>query len=513
NLVGSTMSGIDLAGATLRGATIGESESIGVSQPSDCSPETYFVCRRFLEYRAACPWEGNSSLIDQPVCERGFTPGVSQRALAQSCLLAQWDGQHCVEDEGACEQAVPETLAIEVNCTWDGLHDAGEAACAWGEQTFVQPECTATRTTLHDVRLDGANLVGAVLDRIELTDSPARGANLAGATFIEVVVDAVDLTGASLRGADLSRMDLSGETLVDADLRGASLRQADLRDADLTGANLTDADLTGAAIERTLLPTVLRRVRLFAVNAAEVSWAGALLDDAVIEQSYFRGDFEGARLDGARVHAVNFDARGVNSMRGATFRDTDLVGVRIGGDTDDADFSGALVDGLTLGLGEGVGASATDVSFVNVSGQRLSVASVDLTGADFLGADLSDADFSGADLTEVRFQNAVVRQSRFTGAAFTRTCLRNAGLPGSNLDESVFDGVALNDVDLTGASLVSADLRGACGVSAAELRRADLDGARICDSFRAALEARDDTFGTPTFEACATVAQCDTTCR
>jgi hypothetical protein len=71
-------------------------------------------------------------------------------------------------------------------------------------------------------------------------------ANLRGADLRGVDLSDEDLRGADLRGADLSNANLRGADLDDADLSDASLSGANLSYAHLSGANLSGADLCGA---------------------------------------------------------------------------------------------------------------------------------------------------------------------------------------------------------------------------------------------------------------------------
>ena len=72
--------------------------------------------------------------------------------------------------------------------------------------------------------------------RADLSEANLSGANLR----------VVDLSDANLRGADLSEADLSGANLSGVNLRGADLNGADLREADLSGADLNGTNLRGA---------------------------------------------------------------------------------------------------------------------------------------------------------------------------------------------------------------------------------------------------------------------------
>jgi hypothetical protein len=81
------------------------------------------------------------------------------------------------------------------------------------------------------------------------------------------------LEGADLRGANLSRVDLSGACLSKADLEMANLRGTVLRAADLTSARLNGADISAAHVEG----AVLHKTDLSGVRAIETHLERALL--------------------------------------------------------------------------------------------------------------------------------------------------------------------------------------------------------------------------------------------
>jgi hypothetical protein len=88
-----------------------------------------------------------------------------------------------------------------------------------------------------------ADLTGAVLDGMDLTQASLTGVHAQRASFQHVSLIQADLTGADLRGAVFVHADLGQATLVGADLRNANLTWAGL-----IQANLNDADLRGASL-------------------------------------------------------------------------------------------------------------------------------------------------------------------------------------------------------------------------------------------------------------------------
>ena len=91
---------------------------------------------------------------------------------------------------------------------------------------------------------DGERLVlsGSNLRDADLNGADLRGANLNGADLLGADLRGSNLLGSNLRDANLRGADLRGSNLNDADLNGADLRGANLR-----GSNLLCADLRGAA--------------------------------------------------------------------------------------------------------------------------------------------------------------------------------------------------------------------------------------------------------------------------
>jgi hypothetical protein len=90
------------------------------------------------------------------------------------------------------------------------------------------------------------SLVGATLDRVDLSGGRFSGANLDLASLRGALLIGADLAGAHLRQARLTWADLSEASLVDADLTGADLGNAWFFSAQLHRARFTGAKLPGA---------------------------------------------------------------------------------------------------------------------------------------------------------------------------------------------------------------------------------------------------------------------------
>ena len=96
----------------------------------------------------------------------------------------------------------------------------------------------------HGVQLDAAVIRGSSLHQADLSE-----ASLAGARLSNVDLGKADLTDADLRGALLQDLPATGAILRGADLRDATLRSVDLRHSDLRGANLCGARLEAVALD------------------------------------------------------------------------------------------------------------------------------------------------------------------------------------------------------------------------------------------------------------------------
>ena len=144
---------------------------------------------------------------------------------------------------------------------------------------------------------------------VDLSEANFYKANLTGANLIEV-----DLSDANLSMTNLNRANLDGATLVGVNLIGANLsraelRQANLRVAYLNRANLIGADLIGADLsDANLTRTELRRANLIGTNLSEVNLNGAnlrnacLIDVSLIASQLLGSNLNFANLTGACIH-------------------------------------------------------------------------------------------------------------------------------------------------------------------------------------------------------------------
>ena len=99
---------------------------------------------------------------------------------------------------------------------------------------------------LHGACLKKINLQQSILYRASLIDANLENANLNGAILSATNFCGANLSRANLSGAILSAANLNGTNLTYADLRGANLFLAKLQGANLNGANLDGANLREA---------------------------------------------------------------------------------------------------------------------------------------------------------------------------------------------------------------------------------------------------------------------------
>lgn len=168
-----------------------------------------------------------------------------------------------------------------------------------------------------------ADLSGANLSGIDLSEVNLMLARLAGVNF----------SGANLLLADLSQADLSGANLSGADLSGADLLLADFSGADLSGADLSVADLSGAN---------LSRANLQAASLPQTDLSGADFSEADLS----RTDLSGADLSKADLSKVNFSQAYAAK---ANFTQANLSGANfLLVSCNEAEFAGAVLDSITI---------------------------------------------------------------------------------------------------------------------------------------------------------------------
>ncbi len=143
--------------------------------------------------------------------------------------------------------------------------------------------------SLTETQFDGIDFpTGAMLARLQLTQSSfvranMRGAHLEGANLIEAHLEGADLIGAHLEGAKLSGAHMEGADLIGVHLEGADLRGAHLEGAVLFEANLEGADLSGAHLEgATLIEAHLEGTTLIETHLEGAYLYWARFDNATV---------------------------------------------------------------------------------------------------------------------------------------------------------------------------------------------------------------------------------------
>lgn len=173
------------------------------------------------------------------------------------------------------------------------------------------------------------------------------------------IVPGAQLSGCDLVGADLDRAIVSvrrpaGTRMLLADLTGATLVAADLTGLSVAGGRLNGADATRAILDNLSLAgaEATGLVARDATSDRDGGTAGADLFDARLDDA----DFRGALLNGVSLSASRFDGA---DFRGATwngvmaeaagFRGADLRGLRgVGSTVAFADFTDARLRGAPL---------------------------------------------------------------------------------------------------------------------------------------------------------------------
>ncbi|MCB0341749.1 MAG: pentapeptide repeat-containing protein [Pseudobdellovibrionaceae bacterium] len=135
---------------------------------------------------------------------------------------------------------------------WDEPSKTGVCKNDRGEEGynphFVGPCGDMRGMKLGRVKLNGADLSGAILDGLDL-----RNAQLNGAILVGVKARGTDFSKAYLNGAKLYSADVSGAVLDRTELNGAYLDNADLSGAvvihaQMHGAQMSHANLAGTKI-------------------------------------------------------------------------------------------------------------------------------------------------------------------------------------------------------------------------------------------------------------------------
>ncbi len=136
--------------------------------------------------------------------------------------------------------------------TWIRLRAGYEPGEPQGDRTPEARNLAGAdlRTAALPQDLRGANLQGAILDRVDLRGRDFKGANLYRASAIGANLTHCRLDLADLRWADLRLANLAEISMTGAILDGARLQGAHLQLARATGASFRRASLRGASLYR-----------------------------------------------------------------------------------------------------------------------------------------------------------------------------------------------------------------------------------------------------------------------
>lgn len=114
-----------------------------------------------------------------------------------------------------------------------------------------------------------------------------------------------------------------------------------------------------------------------------------------------------------------------------------------------------------------------DLAYCSFTSGKVSLAGLDLAGADFWGAKLVGVDFTGSDLAGALFGGDTEAQADLTSVDFSGADLTGATLDDTYLYSVAFDGADVADASFTGATLIFNDFTGA-DLTGASLDQADL---------------------------------------
>lgn len=194
----------------------------------------------------------------------------------------------------------------------------------WNEWRQANPEI--------DPNLQGAQLIEADLNEMDLSwanlsEADLSRANLQHADLHSTILTKADLSGANLRFAeifdaklnwaqlentDLTKAELGGAEMFNANLKGANLSEADLTQVNLGQADLTGACLRGAQLmEADLINAILPGADLSFANLSEAKLINADMTDAnlqnsiLVNASLVGAEIENAKFTGSHIFGIS----------------------------------------------------------------------------------------------------------------------------------------------------------------------------------------------------------------
>jgi hypothetical protein len=114
-----------------------------------------------------------------------------------------------------------------------------------------------------------------------------------------------------------------------------------------------------------------------------------------------------------------------------------------------------------------------NLEYCPLNQEDVSLAGLDLAGADFWGAKLEGENFTGADLAGALFGGNTQAQADLSSAIFSGANLTGATLDGTYLYTTTFNGANLTDASFAGATLIFVNFSDA-NLTGSDLNQADL---------------------------------------
>lgn len=226
----------------------------------------------------------------------------------------------------------------------------------------------------------------------------------------------VSLHQPRLNGANLEAADLSGADLYKAQLFNANLYAVKLSGANLSGADLSQARLVNARLCEGInfavphlqtgseVPTQLTAAKFYSADMRNVWLIGARLDGAIL----WDANLESAQLQGSLLYKATFQKANLNSAR------FDYSDAR------NADFGPHVQAPNSVDPVPSVSAKGAIFDYANLNNAKF--ASADLTKANFRGANLKDADFTGANTEGVNFETAYLCRTKLPNGVRSDHC-------------------------------------------------------------------------------------------
>jgi uncharacterized protein YjbI with pentapeptide repeats len=237
------------------------------------------------------------------------------------------------------------------------------------------------------------------------------------------------LVGARLDGLDLSDFDFGGLAFEKCSFIGATLNRTNVVEA----IECDFSTATGAA------------PRFSKINGSR--FVSAKFDNAQFSSHIARNDFTAAKLDGSRFYDPIWRSRTVKQrfeesrFAKASLRNCVFDGVCVdGGNFDEADLSGAVLNDCRIAGGSLRNAKATDAILVATVLCNADLTNAMLVGANLAEADLTDSKLDGADLKGANLRGATLNPGTLNGAKCVTseaTAVANAGPALKELD-SIF---------------------------------------------------------------------------